>query len=797
MNIKQNDKNCFKSFNPGYGGSILVSAKKVELETKKKKLDEMIHTLMINLFRILKNDKLRELSFGFIHDLSYNISIEKGGDLLTIEYKKNLDNHLLNLYEESLNYLKIKEATFIRHMIDSYNDYMNKIGIIQKTLMYYEKNYLAKKNLPNVKMTSKIAFAKSFLNDKINNLVTNFILENIQNDRENLFIDKILINDIVEFLLGLGEESYNKIIEVPLLSTTENYYQKDYLKNSEMKNCIEYSAYVKQRIVEENQRILDMNLSRSKEKIMEKLTDELISKFINDESKMISYIINLIKTNDRRNLIILKEISLFSLQDKLFNLLGKSIEIYGCEIIKEKQKEILNIKTNTNSTQPINIIQDNICNHLINELLDFLDKIEQFKKDLNILNNKTYLILINSKIHNFVNYKEYPTFISKILPKHIDFNFRNFFRNKTNNNDIITYLDKVLNLFKTLEDKDIFELNYRRLLSFRLLNNFFYEEIETKFLGKLKLENGAVFTHRCEVMISDIKSSSSMMEQYWSSKFSHKNKPEFSKINKGLEFNIKVLTQSNWIVNSTENLKTNILLKYAEANENFSCINIMKNFNQFFTSFYHNKLLHHNLFLGSCDVYVRIKNKNYSITMSPFQAFFCILLNKSKSVLNFDEISAFFDINDTKALINNIIPLIKSGIILTPNEEELLKKYSPNKNSPPNVITLSINPNFTSKQQIMKISPMRYVNEKILANETKQEETVFLERKYIIESNIIRIMKSKQTIQHNDLTNELVNALQSVFVPDINVLKQRIESLIERGYIKRSESNYTTYIYSA
>ena len=43
-------------------------------------------------------------------------------------------------------------------------------------------------------------------------------------------------------------------------------------------------------------------------------------------------------------------------------------------------------------------------------------------------------------------------------------------------------------------------------------------------------------------------------------------------------------------------------------------------------------------------------------------------------------------------------------------------------------------------------------------------------------------MKSRKTLKHNDLVSQIISQI-NIFSPDISMIKQRIESLIEREYI--------------
>ena len=74
--------------------------------------------------------------------------------------------------------------------------------------------------------------------------------------------------------------------------------------------------------------------------------------------------------------------------------------------------------------------------------------------------------------------------------------------------ELLERLDRVVQIFRYLEDKDVFEGFYKaafakRLLETRQLN----EDAERALLLKLKEECGFNFTQRLEVMFKDIKMS--------------------------------------------------------------------------------------------------------------------------------------------------------------------------------------------------------------------------------------------------------------------------------------------------
>jgi len=75
--------------------------------------------------------------------------------------------------------------------------------------------------------------------------------------------------------------------------------------------------------------------------------------------------------------------------------------------------------------------------------------------------------------------------------------------------------------------------------------------------------------------------------------------------------------------------------------------------------------------------------------------------------------------------------------------------------------------------------------------------TVEEDRKHLVEAVIVRIMKSRKTLEHNQLMMEVTRHLTSRFQPAPTLIKQRIEKLIEREYLERSQHDRRVYNYLA
>ena len=70
-------------------------------------------------------------------------------------------------------------------------------------------------------------------------------------------------------------------------------------------------------------------------------------------------------------------------------------------------------------------------------------------------------------------------------------------------------------------------------------------------------------------------------------------------------------------------------------------------------------------------------------------------------------------------------------------------------------------------------------------------------QKYQIEAAIVRIMKARKKVEHNDLISQVLEQLGSKFKPSVIVVKKRIEALIEREYLERDLKERSFYNYLA
>ena len=108
----------------------------------------------------------------------------------------------------------------------------------------------------------------------------------------------------------------------------------------------------------------------------------------------------------------------------------------------------------------------------------------------------------------------------------------------------------------------------------------------------------------------------------------------------------------------------------------------------------------------------------------------------------------------------------------------------------------SLNPKFQNQQRYRITVPL--LKRKASSSSTPSSETpkcVVQERQCLLDANIVRVMKSRLSMAHNELVAEVTRQVQSRFCPTPQEIKKRIENLMSREYLKRSKDNEKIYNY--
>ena len=204
-----------------------------------------------------------------------------------------------------------------------------------------------------------------------------------------------------------------------------------------------------------------------------------------------------------------------------------------------------------------------------------------------------------------------------------------------------------------------------------------------------------------------------------------------------------------------------------------------------FKEFYETKTKHRKLTwiysLGTCHIIGKFEPKAIELVVSTYQAAALLLFN-SVDKLSYSEI--MMQLNLTHEDVVRLLHSLSCAKYKILSKEPNTRTISPND-------SFEFNYKFTDKMRRIKI-PLPPVDER-----KKVIEDVDKDRRYAIDAAIVRIMKSRKVLGHQQLVLECVEQLGRMFKPDIKAIKKRIEDLITRDYLERDKENPNTFKYLA
>jgi cullin 3 len=189
--------------------------------------------------------------------------------------------------------------------------------------------------------------------------------------------------------------------------------------------------------------------------------------------------------------------------------------------------------------------------------------------------------------------------------------------------------------------------------------------------------------------------------------------------------------------------------------------------------------------MGTAEVKGRFGPNTYDLTVNTHQLIILLLFN-DREEYTCQEIQ-----DRTQIPFQDLERQLQS---LTIKNKILLRRDKGKDVAPTDVFQL--NNEFTSSSLKVKVMTVSAPKESEVAKKQAREK-VDDDRRYEIEAAVMRVMKARQVLEHNNLVAEVVKQLNRRFNPSLILIKQRIENLINRDFLCRSPDNNREYRYVA
>ncbi|KAF7314218.1 CULLIN-2 domain-containing protein [Mycena kentingensis (nom. inval.)] len=347
----------------------------------------------------------------------------------------------------------------------------------------------------------------------------------------------------------------------------------------------------------------------------------------------------------------------------------------------------------------------------------------------------------------------------ELIAKHADLLLRK--NNKmAEEDDLEAALNRVMVLFKYIEDKDVFQQFYTTKLSKRLIHGVSAsDESEASMISKLKEACGFEYTNKLQRMFTDMSLSKDLTDQF-------KERMSQNHDDMDVTFSIMVLGTNFWPLNPPTHefvIPTEILPTYDR-------------FSKYYQTKHSGRKLTWLWNYSKNELRTNYLSQKYILMTSSYQMAVLVQYNRNDT-LSFAELLAATAIS--KDMLTQVLALLTKAKVLINEEAE---QYD-------------LNPNFKSKK--IRVNLNQPIKAEQKADVVEVLKTVDEDRKYVIQATIVRIMKARKTMKNQPLIQEVISQVSQRFTPKIPDIKKAIDTLLEKEYIERVDGTRDTFAYVA
>ncbi|KAF2753644.1 Cullin-domain-containing protein [Pseudovirgaria hyperparasitica] len=712
----------------------------------------------------------------------------------------------------SENEQRIYGEEFLRIMKNTYNDYMTSMSMIADVLMYLDRVFCKDHRCPTVFSMAMGLFRKIVLeesaypNDPVNVLrhLTDIILFQIQLERSGEIIDKSLIRQCVYMLEGLyvtdqereEDRLYVNAFEPHFLDTSREFYKSEAERMLFESDAGAYCRIVRKRINEEQDRCRSTLSDLTTEKIVRVVENELIKNQIGNIIASPSGVRHMIDNDlfDELELIYELESRIDKRKGELKKALQKKIVEAGMEVnnaaIAASQASAAPAQAGEGGESSSRAPAEKSGSNQTVAALTWVDDVLKLKDKYDLIWQRSFdqdqdlQTALTRSFSDFINSATFPRG-SEYISLFIDENMKKGIKGKSEA-EIDQLLDKAITLLRYVLDKDMFERYYKKHLCRRLLmNKSVSNDVEKQMISRMKIELGNSFTVKLEAMFKDMTISEELTSGY--KNFIH---------NMGatdptrVDLSISVLTSMTWPLESMGGAIEN-----SDSGGRSKCKfpptieRVRQNFERFYSEKHSGRQLTWLSNMGTADIkaiFPKVqtkegyKERKHELNVSTYAMVVLLLFNDlpADQRLSFETIHA--ETNIPKA---DLVRTLQS-LAVSPKTRILVKEPMSRDVKPTD--HFCFNEGFKSPFVKVKVGVVMAGNK--VENERERRETEQkneASRGFVIEAAIVRIMKQRKELSHQQLIAEVLSQMAAQFKPEVAMIKKRVESLIEREYLER------------
>ncbi|KPI38341.1 Cullin-4A [Cyphellophora attinorum] len=746
-------------------------------------LDRIWQQEDVSLDAIFRNEK-EPYSLEELYRAAENVCRQDKAADLYKRVKAKCSDHLMSNVRSRLARAAKTEAksAVLKAFVDEWQMWKKQLLVVRQIFYYMDQSYLLRSEEPSLTDTGYQLFREDVFEDtSIRESVLRGATELVDVDRDQQSAGKNneLLQDAIELFHELGV--YSSDFEPGFLETSEQYYRNwrgTQPGNEELRryatNCTILQAV-------EMKRCDVLNFDRSTKTGLSELFDKI---FVEEQVNLLTnedFVMDMLEgdmTEELEQTYSLLERK--GMGDLMAPLFSKYVETEGSLIVFDEKNEadmvinLLNFKRRLDTFLEASFHKsDTIGNALHKSFETFMNKTKKSQANWDTDNAKPGEMIAK---HIDLLLKGGAKAIPKLVAQEKDGSKGDEEQDFDNEEDgdqelkaINHHLSNALDLFRFVHGKAVFEAFYKKDLARRLLMGRSASfDAERNMLTRLKNECGQSFTHNLESMFKDMDLAREEMMSY------RQLQADRGEQLTGPDLSVNVLSAAAWPTYPDVPVNVPTSIAYVQSK-----------FDGHYTAKHSGRKLTFKHALAHCQLRANFPKGRKELVVSGFQAIVLLLFNDVASTahLSYDDLSKATGLSDAE--------LKRTLQSLACAKYRVLTKH-PKGRDVNTTDTFSFSTGFQDPKMRIKIN-------QIQLKETKEEnkethERVAADRHYETQAAIVRIMKSRKSIGHNELIVEVIKATRSRGVLEQGDIRRNIEKLIEKEYMEREDGNRYSYV---
>ncbi|CAK9005115.1 Cullin-1 (OsCUL1) (OsCUL1-1) [Durusdinium trenchii] len=649
---------------------------------------------------------------------------------------------------------------------------------MRKFFMYLDRYYVKHHSIPTLHESSLEKF-RTLVFEQVKDEFVGGIVVQINKEREGEIVDRGLLKDCVAVFGKMSDKLkiYEEALEKPLLESSKDYYlnkSQDWIAEDTLPV---YLRKAEAALETERERVDNYLEADSKPKLVKVVETELLKEhektLLEKEGSGCRALLEDDKREDLARLFMLFD----NVEDGL-----EPIAAIVKEHITKKGEDIVEKREAAMAAAQSHKEREALDPAFVQALLDLHDKYRTLI-DNQFQGHSLFQKALKEACEVFINHDVGKTSNAELISSFADRVLKTGGQ-KLSESEVEDNLERCVQLFSYLSDKDLFCEVYRNQLAKRLLNSrSASDDAERSMISKLKLRCGAQYTARLEGMVKDLLTGDDFKKSFKEHvatnaasllgdkdvKLSAQGSGECVTVG-NIEFSVDVLTTGHW----PSYKMVNIVL----PREFDDCMDVYK---KFYASKTSHRCLKWVFSLGNATVRAAFK-RPYDIQVTTLQAVALLAFNGVPD----DQWVSLQEIMGQLNLEEEVAKRVMHS--LSCSKHKVLEKEPKSKG-------ISRDDKFRVNAKFQ--SPMRKIRIPMASlDQSHNPKRVQEDRSIAIEAAVVRIMKARKRMNHTALITEVLAQLH-FFKPAISQVKRRIEHLIDREYLERDEEEANVYKYLA